>query len=652
MGLLATMGVAPWSAQAQARDVVQVPRTFSLQVVETYVQTDVEVERELQEAGNPAVSIKRQQILIQPVLGLGLSGWVYHSQLLQYDCHTEIGPDWQISQSWPGGSATDTRLLQRNLFSMSILREKPYATTLFADKDFTYRNYDFFSRVRVDSERFGGRTGYSEGPVPISLSAQHYDETVADPTRPSQRTDDTLTFTAQNQRRSGQANTQFSYNFDKYSELDDGYSDQHGQIQNVSLFDSEAFGAGGWANLSSSLLFNSITETLQPTAKTMVQENLRLQHNRQLRSFYEYTFNTTSLSDSDSISSQGRAGLSYQLSDKLTSTFDLHGITTKATGPGSWSDSTRYGVTLNEEYTRALGNRGFLTLGYQGTLDHQNGDSSGGITTIFDEAHTLADGALTFLNQPAVDVSTILVNGEGHTITYLKDRDYLVIPQGALTQIARVSGGRIPNGSTVFISYSAAIPAASSYNSFDNTLLFRLSLWNGILGFYGRWNLLNYSGDQIPLLRWIDDKTVGVDSTCRWLRAGAEYEVADSNLAPFKRTRLFQSVNLEPSHDIAVGLDLDQNWTLFRDTNTRQTTYGLAAHYRQQLTAHLAWNAEGGVMIERGDSYNQNVAIARTGLDWTRGKLTVKFNYEHGNQSTDTDLRNRNYLFLRIRRNF
>ena len=230
--------------------------------------------------------------------------------------------------------------------------------------------------------------------------------------------------------------------------------------------------------------------------------------------------------------------------------------------------------------------------------------------------------------------------------------DYRVTPRGGLIQIERLAGGRIPNGGAVLVDYSVALQPSAAYYAWDNTLSFRLDLWKGLLGVYGRWSVLNYSDAGQLLLRWLDDKVIGVDSTWRWLRAGAEYEVADSNLAPYDRVRLFQSVQFQPAPNATLGLDLDQNWTHFRDTGLHQNTFGFILRYQHHWTENLAWNVEGGVRFDRGYTFDRDVAVARVGVDWTVGKMTVKAGYEFSNETQPASLVERHFLFLRVRRNF
>ena len=642
--------MASRNAQSQQRILVEVPRKYSLRISDMYLQTDVQGDREIQKSGSSGDPLLHQRIIVEPVVGLSLGGWVYHPNLLEYDCQTEFGLGYQKAKMDPGESASDTHFLQRYHVTMTILKQKPYVTTLFADKDLTYRDYDFFSRVRVDSQRFGANSGYAAGEVPFSVAFQHYDEDVLDLTRPSHLSEDTFSLNGNSQRRSGKANTQFSYNLDRFFRQDDGFSNQGGLNQNVSVVDTENFGDRDWINLSSLLNYNSVTETPTPSNKLLLQELLQLQHTRRLRSFYEYAYDLSSTGDSDTSTHQGRLGLSYQLFDNLMSTFDVHGNLTQAAAPGTYLDTRRYGVSLNEQYTRTLGNWGNITLGYNGTVDHEERNASGTLLPIPQEAHTLTGYEWTALNKLSVVEVRSVTSTNG--IAYQEGADYLVQTRGVITEIRRKEGGNIPDKSVVLVDYVIALDPSGQYTSYANGVYFRLDFWKGLFAIYGRWTTIDYRGGEDLTLRRLDDKIIGVDSTWRWLRAGAEYEVADSNYSPYQRTRFFQAVQFGTSDSATFGVDFDESWTTYPDSNTRQTAYGIIARYQQRLTAKLSWNVEGGVRQERGDSFDGNYGSARTELNWVVAKLNVKLGYEYGNESHPTDQRERHYIYLRARRSF
>lgn len=651
-GLAVLLGGLARTGRAQPPPPVEDPRLLRLDVKEVYFQTDVEAEQNTQEAGTPAVRLSQRRLLLQPVGGLTLDGSLYHPNLLQYRCNTELGLDYNYARMDPGASGSGEHFLERYHGMFTLLREKPYATSIFADKDLTYRDYDFFSRVRVDSERYGGRSGYTAGPIPFSVSYQHYDERLVDVSRPMHNAETTCTFNASNQHRDDRGTTQFDYNVNQYQRQDASFSDQRGVSHNINCADTERFGADDWVNLNSLLHWNALAETTVPSSRFLLQEDLRLQHTHNFSSFYNYAYDNASSGDANTDGHQLRLGVSHTWRECLVSTFDVHGGMTSAAGNGSSTDSKRYGLTLSEQYTRKLSDWANFTLGYKLDLDHESRDSSGGAQNVIDENVHLKDGLNTFLALPSVSTGTLRVTDPTSTIVYVRDVDYELVEVGPLTQIRRLPGGTIPNDSTVLASYSSSLNPAVAFSSLGNAVNGRIDFWKGVLGLYARWTSLEFDGGESLLLRTLDDKTVGVDSTWRWLRAGAEYEMADSNLAPFERKRLYQSAQFSAAQDVKLGVNVDQNWTTFTDTHMRQTSYGVLVRFQQMLTPYFSWNTEGGVRFDRGSTFNEDAAVSRTGFDFALGKLNFKLSYEYNNQKHQLDLNERHRFIFRMRRYF
>ncbi|HEX9047092.1 MAG TPA: hypothetical protein VF988_08690 [Verrucomicrobiae bacterium] len=648
-GLAALFGAGLRSLEAQP---VQKPKPLELAWGDIYLRTEMQYENESQSAGSPPARFTRTDTIIEPAVGFGLLGSVYNPNLLQFRLNTELGPSWEESKTDAGGFSS-VRLLQRYDGSVDIFAEKPYATSLYGDKDMTYRNYDFFSRVRVDSEQYGARSGYAQGPVPVSVGVQHYAETEDNTVRPRDFRQDTLSLTAQNRRQRFDGATRLSYSLADFTRRDDGFNTTHGLLQNLNLTDNEQFGVQKQAQLTSLLNYSSLAQTLLPTDQLLAQEDLRLQHTRKLDSFYSYSFNASSAGNSSADTHDARAGLNYQWLRNLSSGLDVLGDLTDSSSPGSSLATRTYGAGLNAQYSPALSSWAQVMVSDDAHWQHDDRDASGQSQNVIGEAHALTDGAVVLLNQPGVLAGSIRVWGDSaHTILYVEGIDYLVMSHGSFTQIERIPGGTIPNGANVFVDYSATLQGSAGYDSLANNASFRLDLWNRLLGFYARWSVQTFDGGENLLLRTLNDKTVGVDSSWRWFHAGAEYETVDSNLAPYDRTRFFQSVSFQPCAKTVVGLDADEGWTDFNDSHLRQTSYGVIGRLQQRVTSHLTGGAEAGVRIDRGQTFDRTLATCRFYLDWNIGKLMVKASYEFNDEYHVTDRQDRHYVFIRIRRDF
>jgi hypothetical protein len=648
----ASIAVVTWSAIAHgARPVaVEPPRWLRLQLEESYLQTEMEWESEERKSGGQ--TYERTSLFIAPVLGLRCRGSVYHPNLANFSVQVEEGLSWQqIEQSPNGGTRDDMKPLQRYHTSVTFLQEKPYATSFFADKDITYADFDFFNRAEVDSQRYGINTGWSAEPVPVNVSFNRLEETVTGIIRPTHLDEDTASVRV-NPKRLGKSRTDFGYNYDAFRRQDGNSPLQKGVNHNVTFNDIDFFGQTDWIKLTSLLLYHRLDEAPNESQSLFVNENLVLEHERNLSSFYIYSFDTRSFRNSDTYNHQATAGLSHKLYESLSSTFNVHGNRTTISSANASQDTTRYGVGLNETYTKRLTAQTRLTVSFGTTVDEQMSSSGGSAITIVDESHTLTDGITTFLNQPNVNDSTIIVTDPSHTITYTNGFDYVIPPHGVLTEIKRVPGGLIPNGGTVLVTYSAAPQGTGDYMTILNQFNIRLDFFRNLLGLYARYNQLDYEGGEGVVLQKYRDAVAGADVNWRWLRAGAEYEQYRSTFSSHNAVRLFQSASYQPADGITLGLDLSESRIENIEARREQNSFSAIGHAHARLTSRLTWSGQSGVRFEHANDYKQDFFTARSEFNAQYGKTTIHLGYEYQNETLNSEIRVRHYLYLRARRTF
>jgi hypothetical protein len=659
---LAVLFLALAAANLPAQQRYRTPREnvswFRLRVTEIFLGMEVEGESEKSTLSTGTSPFKRDYLYIAPTLGLGLRGSVFHPNLLQFDLKAEDGISWQeqsLSEAAGAslaGTETKTRFLQRYHGELYVLKGKPYSASLYADRDHNFRQYDFFNRATVDSQRYGGRAGYATGPVPFSLTASHLEEDISSYTRPSILDETTLSLDMRNERQRD-VKTTLSYNFDQYNRQELGVPLQKGAYHTVNVFDTEKFGKSDRVRLNSSLFFNQLHSTAVASRNLSIQEQASVEHSQQLQSDYQYGFDNHASGTTDGLGHNAQAALRHQLYQSLTSTLDLHGNMLDSTSPDSSLSTRRYGVGLNESYVKKLGSWGRLSLGYNGRYDKEQRETTGQTIFIIGETHTLTDGIITYLNQPRIEVSSIRVADSNSNKDYQPLLDYVVIEHGELTEIRRASGSsQIPNGGGVLVDYRVQVQPSDKFTTLANQIYFRLNLFKEMLGLYGRLNLVNNRGGETLVLQNISDKVLGADFSWRWARAGAEYEIYDSNLAPFKSKRLFQSLSFQPGRNSSLSFNLDQNWTTFAEAGIRRASYSFITRYRTQFTPRLSWEAESGLRLDRGAGFDQTQLVGRTGLEYSRGKVAMKLGYDFQDQNYLGETRQRHFFFLRARRTF
>ena len=653
------LGLALCSGYALPRACAQryvEPRWVRFQLYNLAVGLDLERESQERDSRFARFTQTSERFYVAPVLELGARGSIYHPNLLEYDLFGENNfayDDHSIRDPSSGRKQSQTGFdyLLRYQFNARVLKAKPYATSLFAGKGRTFRNLDFFTRTTVDTETYGGATGYRNDVVPVTVSYRHWSEDESGLARPTSRVEDTLDVVATNERDYG-GKTAVDYTYGLFDRRNFGIARDVGDSHTATLTDTEPFGKDDWARLRSYLRYYLVDSTGRQEDSFQATENLTLDHSDTLQSFYNYTFDTRRSGRTRNTGHLGTATVQHQLYKSLTSRLELRAEDLVTTSPGSQLDVFRYGGILSESYSKRLSDQAHLNLGYSLRVQPERQDFRGGDVVVLGESHRLEDNQITFLNLPNIKRNTVRVTDETGTFLYTEGLDYLLFPRGNLTEIRRVAGGRIPNGATVLVDYVAAGQPSDSFVTLLNSVTWRISLWDRLLAVYGRLTFDDKLGGELLVLNRYADYLFGVESEWRWLQLGAEYENYDSNLTPFEAVRFRQGASWDPYSALGLSLNLSQTFTDFPDNDRRVNYYDFIARIETRPWPFLFWTVEGGYRVEKGDGVDQVLGTARTSLDFVMGKLKAQVTYQYQTETFFSDEYRRHYLYFNMRRSF
>jgi len=79
------------------------PQWLKLEWGELYLRTDIQYENERQSDGTPNTVFSHKELIVEPAVGVGLNGSVYHPNLMEFHLNAELGVSWEDSQVEPGG---------------------------------------------------------------------------------------------------------------------------------------------------------------------------------------------------------------------------------------------------------------------------------------------------------------------------------------------------------------------------------------------------------------------------------------------------------------------------------------------------------------------------------------------------------------------
>lgn len=657
--LLAGALLAAMSLRALAQPLdPNAPHWLRLQMPEASVGLEVEaLSEDIKTSGS---SSTHEQFSLLPLVGLRTRGSIYHPNLLAFDLSGEAGWN-ELDDTIQTANSRFTRHesgeLLRYLAQVTLLAGKPYHATFSASRDRTHRNYDSFSTFTVDTERYGGRVGWTKANLTLNADAAYRDERSTGINGTSEIVETYVNFSGIQTRPSGQSSLTYRYGvFDSIVNFGPTRSSAN---HAVGISDSEIFGRRRHITATTAASYSQYEYSGQQTETVTASEHVTVKHQPKLESYLSFNFSHSRMNPVNSAVLQGMAGVRHRLYDSLTSTLEAHGNYDDSSGDLSQSRNDRYGLGLHEDYTKRLGTWGRLSLGGAIVADHEDREASGGVRTIFDEPHQLylttnPNYRPVYLNQPRVIQSSIQVRGPGGIPTTV-NVDYEIISVGELTEIRRLLGSVIlHDGDAVTVNYQSESLYTASFESFNGSGQIRIDFLNKF-GLYGRVNWLDNNAPAHALTQTLTDLVGGADFHWRIYRLGAEYEDYDSNFSQYQAWRFYQSLAYQTSRSATLNVDFSQNFYRYRGSGS-QDRYQFVTRYSTQLPFSLAWYVEGGYALQTVLGTEQDHGFGRTGLTWNRGKLTLRTGYEYNYQTTTTgpatERRNRNFVFVYLKRTF
>ena len=604
----------------------------------------MEVQGTHQSMRNSGVTSTYDQLSLTPLVGLQTQGFVYHPNLVSFDLSGDIGWGWNRSSSRSPGYAhntKDSQQLMRYLAQFNFLSAKPYNGYFFATQDHTYSDYGSFNTYTVDRVRYGGVVNYNTDRVTMTADAGYRNEQDSGVTDSTEISETYFNFFGTDHRQSGQTTLTYHMNqFDNtvnnsFSPTNQVASTSSSLNQTVGLSDSETLGAHQQIVATTGASFSESDYSGQQLQNVTANENVNVTHTPTLDSFYSVDYSHNQLHPVTDSTVQGICGVRHHLYESLTSQVDTHGNYQDYSGAGSSATYDRYGFGVSENYTKKLGTWGRLNIGAGSVADHQDQNSSGAVLTTIDEPHQLnLVGSPTYLDHPYVILSSVVVKGPGGIPTQL-NVDYQLVEVGDLTQVLLVPTSAIlHSGDVVKVTYESDALYTASFDSLNATAQIRLDLFNKF-GFYGRLNWMDNNAPPQVTTQTLTDWVGGMDYSWRWFRAGAEYEDYNSNFTAYQAWRFFQTFNCQPSAASTLSVTLNQSSYNYNDAGS-QTQYQFLSRYSIQFLSSLSWFVEGGYMIQDVFGTKQYLGTGRTGIAWTRGKLSVRAGYEYNGQNTTT----------------
>ncbi len=309
-----------------------------------------------------------------------------------------------------------------------------------------------------------------------------------------------------------------------------------------------------------------------------------------------------------------QSSLSHQLFRSLNSRLSFDHTQTSQTYYKEQRD--KIGVDLR--YIKQIP-KGKLTLAYSYYKELQQVLTPPTTLTTVREAYVINDNEIILLKRSNVTISSVIVQDVNGNILLL-NVDYILVDKNPYLEIVRVPGSLyIPNGATVYISYTSSQAGLSNYEANIQSFSTELSLFKNFLNMYYMFSSQHFQNQKVSenlVLNYYTRNVIGARLDYHFVKAGAEYEVYASSILPYTREKYF--VNLQKGYRKVI-YSLNGNMQYFHlqseNSDRKDTDVSGKISYTVFRTVRLNW-----------DLMYRNIRGAGINLDLTTSRLEITTN--------------------------
>ncbi|MCP5041646.1 MAG: hypothetical protein GY944_11515 [bacterium] len=501
--------------------------------------------------------IEQSELLVQEELSVGGSGWLYHPALLNLDADFGV----QFNQDFASnkrGRDTDTYVNQFDYnLHLGILPYKPYPMTLFASQLHTEIDSPFAPRREVDTFRYGAGLALRELAVldlelPSRATYRHQ-ETETDSFAGAGKTireRDEVEFVMDNETE--RTRNRLRYNWRSLS-TDSRGEDTSSSRNDLRLSQEMDLERG---RLSSQAFLVESSGAFD-TVSLSINENLKLFHRHSLGSTYGYGFTYQETGSNEQLVHSGRAGVSHQLYESLSSSATINSTYSDADIGTTWTG----GAGGHLGYRKKIP-KGTFGLRFSPSYLYTKEDIEAGMSEVVNERHDIDLATTILLDRSLIVRSTIRVFDPNTGDEFDRGVDFDVIDRGDRTGIQVIPGSDLdpavpPLTSIATVNYDYRLEPQLTFSTLSLLSGFSLDLWDHFRGdvSYAKNDQTRIEGDSRQTR--LDDSrrllgTVAV--TFPHSRSRFEYERFRSSINPRERYSVSQNFSHRPGPRTSLGV--------------------------------------------------------------------------------------------------
>lgn len=599
----------------------------------------------------------------EQTISVDTQGHIYHPNLIELNLSGTAG----LSQTLIDATDDDVEDLNGTILEYDLnalfLRKEVAPVTLYARRSQDTVNREFGPTFDSILNTFGAVWDIRSKRVPTRFEVYHSEQEQTGIGEVSgigdfKLTQDLFNWHSEARPRDKHVMT-WDYTLSSVTEENIGVSKNDYILNDANLSYTIEFGYRDLSSFTSAINFYDQSGDF-PNTRFRWLEDLRLRHNESLETRYQFSYDHQKfpISDGDTLNQdrlRGTTGFTHWLYESLVTTGNF-GV--ESVSRSDDSNSFEYFGDLRLDYTKLVP-LGKMRLFGLVTYDWRDNEEQVNPTPVLDSPRVFNDPTPIIITSPFVDPTSIRVTDSSGLITFVEGLDYTINSFQDRTEINRIVGGRIPNGSVVLLDYLLVPQAANTTTTTSFSVGGRYDIELGVfkgMGVYARYTRQDQSIDSdgfVFIPNSFTDLTYGVEYRRNGFLIGIERENRDAEISPFDATRYRAEYTRRMSRDFVFNTYASFIQIDYPDEDNHVDLLAIAGSVQWQVSRELnvfatvVWRDENDDL--RGPTKGLEEQIE---FNWRRRQTTVYGLLRHS--QLETDFQDSSFIFgeIGIRREF
>ncbi len=582
-------------------------------------------------------------------LRLNLKSYIWHPNLMQLDVEGEYSPDSRSEKYIVIPDRSESNTSKRINLYASFLNNTPVALNTHYSYSQTLTNRDYTNDIVNNSISYGVNLGLRSFLLPINLGYNVNNWSQTEITAQRVYSDQRKILSMSLSKEIGYSNNSVNANYELAKTHYSGSDTLNSKIFNANLSNSVYFDRDRNNTYNSFIMYNDING-YQRLKQFNANEQLKIQLPERFSLKANYQYSNQTIDTTKMIMHSPSLMLENQLYLSLRS----YGFYQMNLMDKSTQKETQqiFGVGFN--YKKLIPT-GILWMNYEFRGLNESMENQQVAFRAQNEEYTIDDSKPLIINNPFIRPNTLLIRDANLSTNFLENIDYLLIPRGSYTEVKRIPGGRIVNGSKIYIDYYADYQSSYKYLSLTHAMDGRVSIFNNFVELYYRLLFSDYKNvevQELKALRNINQKFAGVQFNYHSLSFGAEYDYYQTNVLPYESFNIFSRFTDNVTDRLMLSFNARYQYTDYVHDNSLQRTSDF------MIMANYTLNSWSSALVNYHYLYQQGSGIdlisnnLRIEMSARVMQIVVTSGYEYYARNFMGEQRNFNSVFIRLERSF